>query len=248
MIKIEIKMKYAFLLLLLVLLTSCEVTETLHINPDNSGTIEFDSHRNENSYMQIAGEEYAKETVYKDTTYVFQEYIDKFNANFIKYTVKEQELFNTFKNVKVHIKKSAFDKEFRTTITQAFQKVEDIADLSKTENYADDIKYNYALTAEEHYYNIRYSFNGNHFNTIVTITDEDIFQKEKDKMEEYKKRLLKFNLVQTYTLKYHFPRNIKSVSNSNAAISEDKKSLELQFSIFDFLQNPTTSNLEVVLE
>jgi hypothetical protein len=36
-------------------------TETLRINPDNSGTIEYDSHRNENSYMQIAKEEYSKE-------------------------------------------------------------------------------------------------------------------------------------------------------------------------------------------
>jgi hypothetical protein len=241
-------MKYFFYLLLIGLATSCEITETIHINPDNSGSVEFDSHRNENSYMQIAGEEYAKETVYKDTTYVFQEYIEKYNANFIKYTVKEQELFHTFKNVKVHIKKSAFDKEFRTTITQAFQKVEDIADLSKTENYADDIKYNYALTAEEHYYNIRYSLNENHFSRIVTITDEDIFKKEKDKIEGYKKRLSNFKLVQAYTLKYHFPRNIKTVSNNNAVISEDKKSLELQFSIFDFLQNPTTSNLEVILE
>jgi hypothetical protein len=30
-----------------VLLSSCEVTETLHINADGSGTVEFDSHRNE---------------------------------------------------------------------------------------------------------------------------------------------------------------------------------------------------------
>jgi hypothetical protein len=35
------------------------------INPDNSGTIEYDSHRNENSYMQIAKEEYSKETIFR---------------------------------------------------------------------------------------------------------------------------------------------------------------------------------------
>jgi hypothetical protein len=244
----KLKMKHAFLLLLLILLTSCELTETVHINPDNSGTVEFDSHRNENSYMQIAGEEYSKETVFKDTTYVFQEYIDKYNANFIRYTPEEQALFNTFKNVKVHLKKSAFDKEFRTTISQVFKKLEDIADLSKTENYADDIKYNYALTAEEHYYNIGYTLKGNYFNRIVTITDENILQKEKDKLEEYKKRLASFKLVQSYTLKYHFPRKIKSVSNSNAVISADKKSLELRFFIVDFLQSPESTNLEVVLE
>jgi hypothetical protein len=241
-------MKYTFFLLLLLLCASCELTETLHMNADNSGTIEFGSHRNENSYMQIAREEYSKETVFKDTTYIFQEYINKYNANFIKYTSKEQELFKRFENVKVHIKKSAFDKEFRTTITQFFQKVEDIADLSKTENYADDIKYNYSLTAEEHYYNIRYVLNGKRFNRIVTITDEGIFQKEKEKIKKYKERLANFNLVQTYTLKYHFPGKIKFVSNNNAIISDDKKILELQFLISEFLQDPVSTNLEVVLE
>ena len=241
-------MKHTFFLLVLALFASCELTETLHINPDNSGTLEFESHRNENSYMQIAREEYSKETVFMDTTYIFQEYISKYNANFIKYASEEKELFNSFKNVKVHIRKSAFDKEFRTTITQAFQKVEDIADLSKTENYADDIKYNYALTAEEHYYNIRYALSGNHFNRVVTITDEGIFLKEKEKTEKYKKQLTNFNLVQTYTLKYHFSRKIKSVSNNNAVISADKKTLELQFLISEFLQDTLSTNLEVVLE
>ena len=66
-------MKYFFYLLLIGFATSCELTETVHINSDNSGTVEFDSHRNENSYMQIAGEDYSKETVFKDTTYVVQE-------------------------------------------------------------------------------------------------------------------------------------------------------------------------------
>ncbi|UQD54920.1 hypothetical protein [Flavobacterium sp. K5-23] len=241
-------MKYCFYLLLIAIATSCQVTETIHINPDGSGTIEINEHRDENSYMQIAGENYSKETVFSDTTYVFQDYINKHNDNFIKYTQPEQDLFSKFKNVNVHIKKSAFDKEFRTIITQNFQKVEDIADLSKTENYVSDLVHNYALTAEEHYYNVRFALNGNHFNRIVTITDEDIFQKEKEKIESYKKQLVSFKLVQTYTLKYHFPRKIKSVSNNNAIISADKKALELQFLIFDFLQNPEITNLEVVLE
>ncbi|MEZ7506625.1 hypothetical protein [Flavobacterium sp. Arc2] len=241
-------MKYAFFLLILISFTSCEVTETLNINPDNSGTIVYESHRNENSYMQIVKEEYSKETIFQDTTYVFQDYINKYNSNFIKYTAAEQELFNKFKEVKVHLKKSAFDKEFRTTISQDFKKIEDIADLSKTENYISDIVHNYALTAEEHYYNIRFTLNGDKFNRIVTITDEAIYKTEKEKIGNYKTRLVNFKLEQSYVMKYHFPRKIKTVSNSSAIIGNDKKSLELQFNIIDFLQNPASTNLEVTLE
>jgi hypothetical protein len=240
-------MKKAVLVVLTLFLISCEVTETLHINLDNSGTVAFDSHRNENSYMQIAPEKYAKEAIFEDTTFVFQQYIVKYNSNFVKYTVAEQELLNKFINVKVHIRKSAFDKDFRTTISQDFKSVEDIADLSKTENYISDIVHNYALTAEEHYYNIRYTLKGHQFNRIVTITDAAMYEKQKEKLEPYNKAP-QLKLVQTYLLKYHFPRKIKSVSNTNAVISSDKKSLDLQFTILDFLKNPVSTNLEVILE
>ena len=239
--------KSILLLLASVLLASCEVVETININPDNTGTIVVDMHRNENSYMQIAGEQYAKETIFKDTTYVFQDYIEKYNGNFVKYTATEQELFNKYKNVKVHIKKSSFDKDFRTIISQDFTNVEEVADLSKTENYISDIVHNYALTAEEHYYNIKYTLKDNQFNRVVTITNEVIFEREKKILESYNK-IYDLNLVQSYLLKYHFPRKIKSVSNANAIISSDRKSLELKFAILDFLKNPVSTNLEVVLE
>jgi hypothetical protein len=198
--------------------------------------------------MQIARDSYAQETIFVDTSYVFKEYLTKYKANFIKYTSSEQALFSQFENVKVHIKKSAFDKEFRTTIEQDFKKVEAIADLTKTEDYADDLKHNYALTAEEHYYSIRYMLSDNHFSRIVSITNEAIYKSEKEKIANYKKQLAGYNLVQTYTLKYHFPKAIKAVSNSQAVLSPDKKSLELRFNITDFLDNPTSTNLEIDLE
>jgi RecG-like helicase len=237
-----------FLLCFAVFISSCEVTETLIINPDNSGTIKYEQHREENSYMQIAGDSYSQETIFVDTSYVFKEYITNYNANFIKYTQSEQELFSRFENVKVHIKKSAFDKEYSTTIRQDFKKVEDIADLTKTEDYADDLKHNYALTAEEHYYSIRYTLTNNKFNRVVSITNEAIFKNEKEKIANYKKQLAGYNLVQTYLLAYHFPRKIKAISNSRAVISSDKKSLELRFSITDFLEDPTSTNLQVEFE
>ena len=239
--------KYFLLLVTLPLLISCEVTETVHINDDYSGTVVFDSHRNENSYLQIAGENYTKETAEQDTTYVFKDYIAKYNTNFVKYTETEKALFNRFKEVTVHLKKSAFEKEFRTTISQEFQKVEDVADLSKTENYVSDIVHNYALTAEEHYYTIQYTLQNKQFNRIVTITNDTILKKEKEKLSSYNK-IYDLKLMQSYILEYHFPTKIKSVSNSSAVISDDKKSLKLQFAILDFLKDPLSTNLTVTSE
>ncbi len=239
--------KYA-LLLLVLFLTSCQVTETIHLNEDGTGKIEINELRDEHSFMQLMGENYSKEEVFRDTTYVFQDLITKHSETFARLPAFEKAIFQKFSTVKVHIKKSSFEKEFRTTISQNFTKIIEVADLYKTEEYADDIENNYALVAEEHYYSVDYTFDGSVFKRIVKITDAIELKKQQDKIEGFKTQVSKFKITQPYVLKYHFPRKIKSVSNPNAKISEDKKSLELQFLITDCLVNPERTNLEVILE
>jgi hypothetical protein len=241
-------MKYLFFLIIIVFITSCQVTETIRINPDGSGNIELVKLRDENSYMQVAGEKYSREEASQDTTYVFKEYITKYNETFLKYTPVEQQLFQKYANVKAHIKKSSFEKEFRTTITQDFNTVSEIPDLYKIEAYADDLENNYALTAENHYYKIDYNFDGKVFRRLVSITNQTELQKTKDQFTNSNTLYKAQKLMQSYVLRYHFPRKIKAVSNEKAVISEDQKSLTVEFQLSDCLQNPEMTNLEVVLE
>jgi hypothetical protein len=242
-----LKNKIYVFLLLVIGTTSCQITETIHLNQDGTGKIETESLRDEHSYMQLAGENYAKEEKFEDTTYVFKDFITKYSETFLKLPASEKAIFQKYATVNVHIKKSSYEKEFRTTISQNFNTIEEVADLYKTQEYADDLVHNYALTAEEHYYSISYSFDGSLFKRTVKITDEVELKKQQDKISELKTRAVNFKINQPYVLKYHFPRKIKSVSNANAKISEDKKSLELQFLITDCLVNPESTNLEVIL-
>ncbi|TRX03989.1 hypothetical protein [Flavobacterium gawalongense] len=238
---------YAFLLLGL-LVTSCQITETIYLNEDGTGKIETESLRDEHSYMQLAGENYSKEEKFEDTTYVFKDFITKYSETFSKLPASEKAIFQKYATVNVHIKKSSYEKEFRTTINQNFDKISAVPDLYKTQEYADDLEHNYALTAEEHYYKVSYTFDGSLFKRTVKITDEVEFKKQQDKISDLKTRVANIKINQSYVLKYHFPRKIKSVSNANAKISEDKKALELQFLLSDCLQNPESTNLEVILD
>lgn len=238
---------YTFLLLGL-LATSCQVTETIHLNEDGTGKIEINELRDEHSFMQLMGENYSKEEVFRDTTYVFKDFITKHSETFSRLPASEKAIFQKFATVKVHIKKSSFEKEFRTTISQNFTKIEEVADLYKTEEYAEDIENNYALVAEEHYYSVNYAFDGSLFKRIVKITDALELKKQQEKIERLKIHLSKFKGTQDFVLKYHFPRKIKSVSNPKAKISEDRKSMQLQFLITDCLVNPEITSLEVLLE
>ncbi|PKB15799.1 hypothetical protein [Flavobacterium sp. 5] len=241
-------MKKIFLLPLSFLTISCQVTETIHLNADGSGTIEIVGLREENSYMILARENYSKENVYRDTSYVFGDYIKKHHETFSRTPLADQNIFLKYSQVKIHKKESSYEKEFRTTITQNFQKASAIVDLYKTEEYANDIKNNYALTAEEHYYKVCYDYNENRFNRIVTISDTLEQQKQIEKIEKFKAKNKGYKLVQKYVLNYYFPRKIQSFSNSLAEISSDKKSLKLELPLLESLQNPIITNLEVVLE
>ena len=241
-------MKRILLLLVILLTASCQVTETLRINPDGTGTIEVNELRDENSYMQLAKEEYAKEDFYRDTTYVFKDYFSKYGETFARTSKEDQNVYLRYSDVNVHIKKSSSEKEFRTLISQNFKNATDIVDLYKAEDYADNIKNNYALSAEEHYFKVSYSYVGNRFNRTVKITDSIFLKREFDRLEKYKTYYKGLKLVQSYVLDYHFPRKIQSVSNPQAKISENQKSLSIEFLLTDCVQNPTITNLEVILE
>lgn len=241
-------MKYLVIILVIVFVASCQVTETMYINADGSGSIEVEELRDENIYMQVAGERYSKEEVFEDTTYSFKDIITKYNETFLKYPPEVQLLFQKYSNVKAHIKKNSFEKEFRTTITQNFSNVYEIPDLYKTVAYTGTLKNNYVFKAGNNYYKIDYNFDGKIFKRLLSVTDATKGQKIKENFREFDTKYTSQKLKQYYVLQYHFPRKIISCSNEKAVIALDKKSLRVEFALSDSVENPEITNLQVVLE
>lgn len=241
-------MKKIFVIFIVIVIQSCQVTEIIHLNPDGSGSILVEQLRDEQSYQLVAGENYSKEEKFEDTTYVFQDYANKYGETFSKLTPFEKSVYEKHFPVKVKIKKSSFEKEFRTQLSQQFKTISEVADLYKTEDYADNIQNNYALSAEKHYYSVRFTFDGTRFNRIVKITNPEELKKQQEELSEAKNRLAGFPLKQSFELRYYFPKPIQSVSNTKAIISDDKKSLVLTFSLVEAVTNPESTNLEVVLD
>jgi hypothetical protein len=244
-------MNKIFLLLLLQFAISCQVTETLHLNKDGSGTITIDQMRDIHFMEKMSAMKNQASTnteTFIDSTYVFWDYIKKYESNFIKYSPADQKVFKKFANATVRKVENAYNKEYRITISQQFITAKEIADLSKIQEYADDIKNNYSLAAEEHYYKVDYLFESLVFKRIVKISNQDFLKAEIEKIDGYKKQLQKYNPIETFVLKYSFENVIKSVSNPAAVVGVDKKSMVLEFKLSDCLQNPEITNLEIVFE
>jgi hypothetical protein len=174
--------------------------------------------------------------------------LSKYRYNFSKVLKVDQLVFEKYKNVQVHLKKNSYEKEFSTTISQNFNTIDQACDLYKTEDYLDDLKMNYALIVENHYYKVNYTFDGKIFKRIVKITNTKELDLEIAHIDTLKRQYKTFKINQPYILSYHFPRKIKSVSNPTAKISEDQKALTVQFIIEDCMKNPESTNLEVVFE
>jgi hypothetical protein len=244
-------MKKILLILLLIFATSCQVTETIQFNKDGSGTITIDQMRDVHFMEKMSAmnnETLPKSEVFVDSTYVFGDYFKKYEGNFNKFSQADQKLFRKFANATVRKIENSYNKEYRTTITQQFAAANEIADLLKIQEYADDIKNNYSLAAEEHYYTVDYLFDGLVFKRIVKISNQNFLKAEIEKINGYKKKLQKYNPIETFVLKYSFENIIKSVSNPAAVVGVDKKSMVLEFKLSDCLQNPEITNLEIVFE
>lgn len=238
-------MKYISVFLILISFASCQITETINLNSDGSGTIEYYNLRDENSFQQLGRQDLRYEK-FRDTIFTFQDYITKYHETFVRFSKVDQALFTEHANVKMHIKVDPIQMENFNRVWVDFKKIDEVPYVYESLGLANSLKENYPIHRKN--YKIKYSFDGVIFKRSLQIMDQENFEKDKKEWEERKKIYSKYKLVQSYILNYHFPRKIKSVSNEKAILSSDKKSLTVEFQLSDCLQNPQITNLEVVLE
>ena len=233
-------------LVILFLATGCHLKEEVYIKQDGSGSVVAESFRDESVYMEYLGDGYFQEQEFVDTTYVVKDVIAKEQEIFDRFLDEHQDLLRKYGEVKVHIKKDSYAKEYRTTISTPFKNINDVEDLSRVTDYVDDLQNNYAINPSRKRTHFAYSFDGTTFRRIFKVLNQERYDEYKETIEFYKKVLHIGNC--SYTANYHFPRKIKSVSNPAAILSEDKKSMVLKLPMLDCFEKPELAYLEVVLE
>lgn len=233
-------------LVILFLTTSCHLKEDVYISDDGSGSVVAESTRDESIYMKYLGDEYFAEQEFVDSAYVVKDIIAKEQKTFDVFLEEHQALLRKYENVKVHIKKDSYAKEYRTTISTPFKNINELGDLSHVTDYVDDLLNNYAIDPSRKRTYFTYNFDGTTFRRIFKVLNQERYDEYKETIQLYKQILHIGNF--SYTANYHFPRKIKSVSHPDVILSEDKKSLTLKLPMLDCLERPELAFLEVVLE
>ena len=104
----------------------------------------------------------------------------------------------------------------------------------------------------------RYFYDGKTFKKIVSKLEK---KKEESKQEEdaataeveaealrLKESMNMFYDQSNYKVVYQFPKAVKKVSLHNALYSEDRKTITIEYTLKDYMENPDKLNLEVTFE
>lgn len=243
------KVQILALTTLLALFSSCNFTEEIHLQEDGSGklSIFFDG----SELMAMAGEEMQKNNEEPiDSLIYFKDFLEEKKDSIAQLPEEEQAKLKKLEPFTMHMLMNPEEKLMRFDLSSEFDQIDEVNDAFNTFQEAS------ALTPggksdqpapkpmEQQPTEVNYSFDDGVFTRTAIILDEELFQKSLDSLQGADM----FLSGSTYTLKYHFPRRVKSASIEEATYSADGKTLIYEVNFMDVLKDPKALDIKVELE
>ncbi len=250
--------KISFLLSLTLSLTSCQFSENLNINEDGSGTlsIDFDG----SGVMQMMGAKLSeeKEHVKMDTIFNFKEFMDSKKDSISKLPKDKQEALKQLENYQMKMQMDTETLKMNFSMFVNFDNVNEITDAYNnymkgyeiaTKN-SEALKDNKAMKSKDDETGTTsptktsYSYTSNSFSRKTEILDKEAYTKSIDSLAGMEA----FMGASKYKLNYHFAKKVKSVSDSTALFSADRKTITLEKSYMEYLNNPSLMDITIEFE
>ncbi len=242
------KIQILLLAMLVALTYACNFTEEIHLKEDGSGklSINFDG----SELMQMAGEEMAKSNEKPvDSIISFKELLKDKKDSIAQLPPEEQA---KLKKLEPFNMRMVMDPEKSVMMFDLFSDFKDVSEMNdafSTFQEASAIGGNTNPKQEkikpaDQATEVNYSFKKNTFTRTSKIVDQELFQQQLDSLQGAEM----FLSGSTYTLKYHFPKRVKSTTVEEATFSADGKTLIYEVNFLDLMKDPSVLDLEVELE
>lgn len=243
--------------LLLVTLASCNLTENIEVNPDGTG--KFSLEMDGAGFMALAGDQALKGMNTKkdvksiDSTFSFKQIFEKKKDSITKLSPEQQKTLKTLENFVMNIKMNAEAKQFLFSMDTPFKSVNELDALMESMSSLKDMKGqsnqkdNPAAMMSglgNNNAKLSFSYDGKNFSRKAIIAKDQIKKITADSLGMAKTIFASSK----YTLKYHFPKAVKSVSNPDALFSADRKTITVEYPFTDYSENPEKLNLNVAFE
>ncbi len=251
------KFKIILTLVLILVLTSCNFTENIDVHPDGTGTfaIEMDGA----GLMAMAGEKIGSELGAKnnaktiDSTFSFKEIFQAKKDSIAKLSPQQQAMIKKLENFVMNIKMNPEAKQLLFSMNTPFKSINELDGVMESMGALKDLKGKSdknsnpaammsSIGADNS--KLSYSYDGKKFIRKAIVAKDQIKKIAADSTGMAKMIFASSK----YTLKYHFPKAVKSVSNSDAMFSADRKTITVEYPFTDYSENPEKLNLNVVFE
>lgn len=232
----------------IALVSSCNFTEEIHLNENGSGklSIQFDG----SEMMEMGGEELAQtDEKAIDSIVSFKDFLEDKKDSIAQLSPQEQAKLKKLEPFNLRMVMNPEKKEMMFDLFGEFKNVSEMNDAFNTFQEASAMgpgakQQTAPVPVEEQATQVNYSFANNKFKRSAKIVDPVLFQQQLDSMQGAEM----FLSGSTYTLKYHFPRRVKSTTAEGATFSADGKTMIYEVSFMDLMKDPTVLDLEVELE
>ncbi|MGB1308917.1 MAG: hypothetical protein ACPG6B_08415 [Oceanihabitans sp.] len=258
---------FSLILVSLFLLTSCNFTEEITFKEDGSGefVMRYDLSQVLKTMEEMGGgntNDNEKEKVKMDSVVYFKDMLVEKADSIATLPQEEQDQLKALESIVIKMKmdeeKGVLDFGFGSTFTSihdlpvALKKIEQAKKFNAKDN-PEMLRMNesaVAKSAENMLEYVDFAYNGKTFSRKL-LKDH---KKSPEQMEALDAEINKMSDTKSvfeamsYTLLYHFPNKVKSVSNKNATISADKKSVTLKMNFLEMIKSPEIMTLDVKLE
>ena len=248
------------------LLTSCNFTEEITFNPDGSGEFIMNYDMSEVMKMmeQMGGgkKDDGKEKMKMDSVMYFKDMLVEKADSIATLPLEEQKKLKNLEDIVIKMKMDEetglFDIGFGSTFTnlkelpEALAKIEEAKKMN-SENNAQMGKMGESAVAkasEDVFEYVDFTYDGK----IFSRTIKEGYKQSKEDLETLNAEISQMGdskemfEAMSYTLVYNFPKNVKSVTNKNAVISDDKKTVTLKMNFIEMIKSPEQMALDVELE
>lgn len=246
--------KLLFAILSISALTGCNFTEEIYMNEDGSG--KYSLQMDGSSLMSMAGKEIennpeANKVI--DTTFSFSEMFASKKDSIAKLPAEQQERLKKLAGFTTSMKMNAAEQQMLFTMGSDFKRIDEIEDAMAAMGAMSDIAKGadqsnplaQAGPIGDNKSKLKFTYDGKKFTRKATMLKKDEAVIENDSLSEAYDMIFESS---TYTVKYRFPKKIKKVSNANATISSDKKTVTIEYPFMDYMKEPEKLNFEVEFE
>jgi len=235
--------KLLLLISIIITISSCKITEKIYLEDDGSGTynMEIDMSAMIESLSGLGSKDVDSTYVVKDSIMDFSKLILEHKDSIDKLPKAERDKIEKLKNFKLIIHEDKRNNELSTSIVGTFKNVNELNDIQNIFNTTQSSKKQIPSK-----YDVKFTFKKNKF--IRKSTEKELNKEQQEQFNESMKGFNMFLNGTTYNLEYHFPKPIKKTNIKDAKLSEDRKTLYLNKSVNDWINNGSAFDIEVKLK